>query len=80
MAYVQIYSDDSNEGQTYHGQAIVNHTTNTWQYTGVVTGPNVTALGFDGSSNTSEFSSPFKVDDFDVFLILPAIIKAAKTK
>ena len=58
-AYVQVYSDAADEGETYEAMCIVDHTSgHQWQCTGVFSGPNLTALAFDGHGNTSEFSRP----------------------
>jgi parallel beta-helix repeat protein len=56
---VEVFSDDENEGRTYHGSAATNDdATGTWSYPGAVTGPNVTATITDAGGNTSEFSAP----------------------
>ena len=55
---VTVYSDDGDQGNTYHGICIVNLTTKEWTFSGAITGPNVTALAHDAGGNTSEFSLP----------------------
>jgi CSLREA domain-containing protein len=56
---VEVFSDDQDEGHTYHGSAITNDdATGTWTYPGSVIGPNITATITDASGNTSEFSAP----------------------
>ena len=56
---VEIFSDDEDEGRSYHGFTTTNDdATGTWTYSGTVTGPNVTATVTDAGGNTSEFSAP----------------------
>jgi len=59
--FVTIYSDDGDEGNVYHGIAIVDLATRNWVFSGAITGPNVTALAHDIDGNTSEFSQPLPV-------------------
>ena len=54
---VELFSDASDEGKTYHGFTIADASGN-WTYAGALTGPNVTATTTDAGANTSEFSAP----------------------
>ena len=54
--FVTVYSDLGDEGNVYHGIAIVDLTTKVWAFSGAISGPNVTALAHDAAGNTSEFS------------------------
>jgi titin len=55
---VDVFSDDADEGRTYHGSVTAEASGN-WSFPGAVSGPNVTATATDNSGNTSEFSVPF---------------------
>ncbi len=57
---VHLYSDNADEGETYHGFATAN-ASGQWSYTGALAGPNVTATNTDAGNNTSEFSAPFSI-------------------
>ena len=52
---VEIFSDDTDEGRIYEGQAVADGTGN-WVFPAAVTGPLLTATATDISGNTSEFS------------------------
>jgi len=54
---VEVFSDSSNQGQTYHGFTSADGDGN-WNYYGDITGPKVTAITIDAGGNTSEFSLP----------------------
>jgi len=58
--YIEIFSDSSDEGQTYHGAVNADGSGN-WTYIGALTGPHVTATATDASLNTSEFSAPYTI-------------------
>ncbi len=58
---VALYSDDADEGETYHDSVWADGSGN-WSYIGgPLTGPNLTATAIDGSGNTSEFSAAVAV-------------------
>jgi hypothetical protein len=59
---VDVYSDDDDEGETYHGSTTASGAGN-WSYNGAVVGPHVTATATDDAGNTSQFSAPFVVTD-----------------
>ncbi|OGR28895.1 MAG: hypothetical protein A2139_11630 [Desulfobacca sp. RBG_16_60_12] len=70
--YIEIFSDSSDEGQTYHGAVNADGSGN-WTYIGALTGPHVTATATDANSNTSEFSAP-KTIQFSLYL--PLILRS----
>lgn len=55
---VEVFSDDVDEGRTYHGSAMADGA-GSWTFNGAVSGPFVTATATDADGNTSEFSAPF---------------------
>ncbi len=59
---VYIFSDSEDEGETLHGNAQADASGN-WSFSGVLTGPNITATAFDSNNNTSEFSSPYNLSN-----------------
>ncbi|HUF54250.1 MAG TPA: right-handed parallel beta-helix repeat-containing protein [Dehalococcoidia bacterium] len=58
--FVDIYSDNEDEGRTHEGWVLSDIAGN-WTFPGLLNGPNVTATNTDNSDNTSEFSAPFTV-------------------
>jgi parallel beta-helix repeat protein len=58
---VHVFSDSADEGETYQGFASVD-ASGTWIYSGTLAGPNVTATNTDGDGNTSEFSTPYTIN------------------
>jgi CSLREA domain-containing protein len=58
--YIEVFSDGSDEGQTYHGAVNADGNGN-WTYIGALSGPNVTATATDANLNTSEFSAPLTI-------------------
>jgi hypothetical protein len=69
---VEIFSDPEDEGQKYEGATIADEAGN-WTWSGLATGPNVTATATDGAGNTSEFSSPTVV--YRVYM--PIVLKSS---
>jgi parallel beta-helix repeat protein len=57
---IDVFSDDEDEGRTYHGSTVANGTGD-WTFAGPLAGPNITATATDGDGNTSEFSEPFAI-------------------
>jgi len=66
---IHIYSDDSDEGETWHAPLVNTDDSGNWSYSGAISGPYVTATNTDSSGNTSEFSTP-KLVGFAVYLPL----------
>ncbi|MEX0682461.1 MAG: right-handed parallel beta-helix repeat-containing protein [Dehalococcoidia bacterium] len=58
--FVDIYSDNEDEGRIHEGSVFTDITGN-WTFLGSLSGPNVTATNTDNSDNTSEFSEPFTI-------------------
>jgi titin len=58
---VDVFSDNADEGRTYHGSTTADGA-GAWTLAGVVTGPNVTATATNAAGNTSEFSLPACLD------------------
>jgi len=57
---VEVFSDDTDEGDVYHGSAVADGDGN-WTYVGALIGPYVTATTTDAGGNTSEFSAPVHI-------------------
>jgi len=55
---VDVYSDDSYQGWSYHGSTQADDAGN-WSFPGGASGPRFTATATDASGNTSEFSAGF---------------------
>jgi hypothetical protein len=55
---VEIFSDSEDQGATYEGMTTADISGN-FSFTGIVSGPFVTATATDPDGNTSEFSEPF---------------------
>ncbi len=55
---VQIFSDDVDEGETYHGMVNADASGN-WSYIGALAGPKITATATNSVLSTSEFSAPY---------------------
>ena len=56
--YIQLYSDDQDEGRVYHG-ATVADSSGDWTFDFPYDGPNLTATATDAFGSTSEFSAPY---------------------
>ena len=56
---VDVFSDDADEGRTYHGSTVADASGH-WTLAGAVAGPNVTATA-TSRCGTSEFSAPFPI-------------------
>jgi hypothetical protein len=57
---IDIFSDDADEGETYHGD-VGAEADGSWTGSGPFTGQNVTVTNTDANGNTSEFSEPFSI-------------------
>jgi len=55
--WVQVFSDDYDEGRVPEGTAVAN-ASGAFTLAGSFTGPNLTAVAVDGPGNSSEFSLP----------------------
>jgi titin len=60
---VEVYSDASNEGTTYHGSATADGSGN-WSFPGTVYGPHLTATATNVTGSTSAFSAAIGVPVF----------------
>jgi CSLREA domain-containing protein len=69
---VDVFSDNADEGRTYHGSTTASGSGN-WTLSGAVTGPKITATATDASGNTSEFSAPFTLPAVGGIAELPAL-------
>jgi CSLREA domain-containing protein len=58
---VQVFSDSEDEGQTYHA-TVSSDASGNWWHSGALTGPNVTAITTNLGNNTSEFSTPYTIN------------------
>ena len=75
FSWVQIFSDNSDEGRFWEGTAQAN-ASGSWSWTGAVRGPNITATARDNVTNdTSPFSGIFPVGNCMFDLYLPMIIR-----
>jgi len=59
---IDVYSDQADEGQIYHG-SVAADASGDWTFPGAVSGPNLTATSTDPVSGTSQFSAPFMYCD-----------------
>ena len=57
---VEVFSDDANEGRTFHGSTTADGNGD-WSFPGAVDGPNITATATDAGGNTSQFSQPWLI-------------------
>jgi parallel beta-helix repeat protein len=74
-AWVQIFSDNADEGRTWEGTTQANGS-GIWSWPGGVAGPYLTATARDGSTlDTSPFSSPYAVGICKVYFYIPLFTK-----
>jgi hypothetical protein len=72
---VRVYSDSSDEGETYQGWAKADASGN-WYYSGALTGPYVTATSTDENAhNVSQFSAPFSIGGGSHRVLLPLVFR-----
>lgn len=75
LCTVRVYSDSSDEGETYQGWANADASGN-WYFSGALAGPNVTATSTDeGAHNTSAFSTPFAIGGSSDQVLLPLVFR-----
>jgi titin len=63
---VDVYSDNADQGEIYHGSTTTDSGTGAWSFAPAVAGPNVTATVTDASGNTSQFSGQVACTDTDL--------------
>lgn len=70
---IEVFSDTGDEGAIFEGTAWVDDVSGFYAWDGSLHGPHVTVTATDGQGNTSEFSAPWTVGCYRVFL--PAVVK-----
>ena len=65
---VEIFADVNGEGRTFLGSVGADDNTGEFYYSGLLSGPNLTATATDGDGNTSEFSAAvaFAADNCEI--------------